>query len=59
MIPFAVCIALYRRDRDRRLLGWLVPPALLLNLSSSGFLGKTGSVWALALGTCFVVDLPR
>lgn len=57
MIPFAVCVALYRRDRDRKLLRWLVPSALLLNLSSSGFLGKTDSVWALALGVYFTAGL--
>jgi hypothetical protein len=57
MIPFAVCIALYRRDRDRKLLRWLIPSALLFNLTSSGFLGRTGSVWALALGTYFLAGL--
>jgi hypothetical protein len=57
MIPFAVCVALYRRDRDRKLLRWLVPSALLFNLTSSGFMGRTGSVWALALGTYFLAGL--
>jgi hypothetical protein len=57
MIPFAVCVALYRRDRDRKLLRWLVPSALLFNVTSSGFLGRTGSVWALALGLYFLAGL--